>query len=485
MDNRNPYHDYRDLPIIERDVERLKTEGYVLPRIDRCNKNEYVYLNPWVYCQSFGFNKAATKDDMKDWMSNWCPSMIWRGELIEYSYKQKGMVKKDGTPYPRKRGNPTYNPKDNTWKYNTLKGKMEFISTDIQSFWEYCRNCRQISTGILHNYRNVIVGDFDIPFTETTIEELEAACFKYKIPHFTYLEKHLDTEHYQIGWVLDEPIYIGNGREKYVYLETLKFVMEIFGCDNEFVGWWIKNPNCKDLTETYWFNDKVNKTELIQTIGLTYYTHFYKRGEKEDLVITISPNTTNNYIPTIYVDNQSSRNCGVFKDLTKWYWDWYRDHGTIPTHKDTLQKGYDMSIVFGNLTHKGPLPLNEVESIVRSVETFFNKNYAAKTYSKKQMFGNYVKGCEREYKILNVFLLREKGTKNGEIMDKLGIKKDCLNKYIRFIKDNYDHILYGDVNSVIPNTIKLKNTTKTRKYDKMIKDVFDLLSNIRSMKEKI
>ena len=485
MDNRNPYHDYRDLPIIERDVSIVERSEYVLPRMDRCNTNEYVYMNPWVYCKSYGFNRAATKETMKDWTSNYCPSMIWRGELLEYSYKQKGKIKKDGTPYPRKRGNPTFNPKDNTWEYNTWKGKMELISTDIQSFWEYCRNYRQISTGITHSQRNVIVGDFDIPFTETTIEELEAACVKYEIPHFTYLEKHLDTEHYQIGWVLDEPIYIGNSWGQQIYNETTRFVMEIFGCDPSFTGWWIKNPNCEDFTETYWFNDNVNRMELIQTIGISYYKHFFKRREEDEPIISLSTKTETDYKPTTYVDNQSSRNCGIFKDLTKWYWENYREHGTIPTHRDTLQRGYEMSVVFGNLTHKGQLPPKEVESIVSSVETFFKKNYAANIYSKKQMFGNYVKGCEREYKILNVFLLRKNGYKNKEIMKKLDIKKDCLNKYIRYIKDNYDLIINGDVNSIIPNTMKLKTTITTKRYDKMINNVFNLLSIIRNGEEKI
>ena len=483
MDNRNPYHDYRDLPSIERDIEIVEESGYMLPRIDGRSGNDYVYMNPWIYCHYYGFNRAATKELMKDWTSNYCPSMIWRGELLEYSYNKKGKIKKDGTPYPRKKGNPIYNPENNTWIYNSWKGKMDLISTDIQSFWEYCRNYRQVSTGILHNYRNVIVGDFDIPFTETTIKELEAACVKYEIPHFTYLEKHLDTEHYQIGWVLDEPIYVGNSRGQQIYDETIRFVKVIFGCDPMFRGWWIKNPNCKDFTKTYWFNDNVNRLELIQSIGYTYYTLFNKRKEEEEPIVSCPPETEIDYKPTIYVDNQSSRNCGVFKDLTKWYWDWYRNHGTIPTHKDTLQRGNEMSIVYGNLTHKGPLPLNEVENIVRSVETFFNKNFAANTYSKKQMLGNIVKGCEREYKILYVFLLREKGKKNKEIMGELDIKKDCLNKYIRYIKDNYDNILNGDVNSVIPNTMKLKDTIKTRRYDEMIDNVFDLYSNIRSLRE--
>ena len=226
VDNKNPYHIYNDLEQIKTDTETIEKEvinnNLTLPVIKGVGTRIWNYN--W-YCKIFGFNTCQKKEDLKYGFS--VPSLIWRGELQEATYTEPGKLRKNGTPYPRKKWNPVYCSETNKWIYYSFKGKMEYISKDIQSFWEFYNTNRQISSGLTHNDRWVIVGDFDCPFTNHTIQDLEKICLKYTIPHFTYLERHMDTNHFQIGWILNEPFYKGNYNQDYMFRDTIRSISTI------------------------------------------------------------------------------------------------------------------------------------------------------------------------------------------------------------------------------------------------------------------
>lgn len=483
MDNRNPYHNYRDLPIIDQFYDRILTDidngNLILPNTEGSGYRNWDF---YYYSRYFGFNTCETKEDLTCGYS--FPSKIWNGELTDFTYIKKGRLKKDGTPYIRKKGNPVYDPNSNTWTYNSQKGRMEYISTDIQSFWEYLNMNRQVSCGLTHNDRFVVVGDFDRPFTDTTIKELEDICSRYGIPHFTYLEEHLDTGHFQIGWILDEHFSMGYS-EKRTYNQTTKYVSEIFGSDEHFTGWNIKNPNCVFNTRTYWFNDTINKQDLIQSLKNTHKEYFNTPSVKEQIETPfVEPVVVNDYKPTTYVDDQSSRNCSLFKELHKWMRDYVREKGELPPHNETWKKGYEISVVLGRMTHKGTLPDSEILSVIRSVERYIKEIGTETGYSQRQRFGNLISGSCKERNILDVYSLWKKGYKTGKIQEELGLKRDTLNKYIRYVKDNKELIETGDFQSVIPRTMELSKMNKTDKYNRLVNDVIGKLSTIRNDVEK-
>ena len=480
MTNRNPYHNYRDLPIIDQSYTQIMTDydnhNLILPNIWGTGyKNWDIYL----YSRQFGFNTCETKEDLTCGYS--FPSKIWNGELTDYTYTRDGRLKKDGTPYIRKKGNPVYNPNSNTWTYNTQKGVMEYISTDIQSFWEYLNMNRQVSCGLTHNDRFVVVGDFDRPFTDTTIKELEDICSRYGIPHFTYLEEHLDTGHFQIGWIRDEH-FSKRYWEKRTYNQTTKYVSEIFGSDEHFTGWNIKNPNCVFKTRTYWFNDTINKQDLIQSLKNTHNEYFNTKPVKEQIEIPVG--VVNDYKPTSYVDDNTSRNCSLFKELHKWMRDYVREQGKLPSQNESWKKGYEISVSLGRLTKKGTLPDYEILSVIRSVERYIKEIGTENGYSQRQRFGNLILGSNKERNILDVYNLWKKGYKTGWIQKELGLKRDILNKYIRYVKDNHNLIENGDYQSVIPNTLELSKMSKTEIYNRLVNDVIEKLSTIRNDGEK-
>ena len=486
MTNRNPYHNYGDLPkvcfLTDKIIEDGRNNTLFLPNMKRGGfKNWDLHT----YSKKYGFNSCPTKNDLD--LGKSVPSMYWTGELIPHTHTEKVRFHKDGrTPFIRTLGCPEYDPVSQRWIYHTHKGVMEYISKDIQSFWECWNDHRQVSCGLTHKDRWVIVGDFDIQIKENTIQELEEICSRSGIPHFTYLEEHLDTGHYQIGWILDEPLPFWTERQQDFYRDIKRYVSDIFGSDNQFVGWIIKNPNCVNLTRTYWFNDVVNKQELIQSLQKTHNDLFnspsVKKETKEPL---IEPVVVNDYKPTSYVDDETSRNCSLLNELRDWMREYIKEHKELPSHNETFNKGYEISVSLGKLTHKGTLPTSEILSVVNSVEGYFKNRNIGNEYSQRQRFGNLISGCKREKNILDVYNLWKKGYKTGQIQKELGLKRDVLNKYIRFVKDNQNLIEEGDIKDVIPKTIELSKINKTPVYRKLINDVVGRLSVIRNIEKKI
>lgn len=498
MDNRNPYHNYGDLQIIDYYTIQINKEAenkeLTLPNIYRGGDKVW---SKDAYSKCFGFNLCYTKEDLNEKRVKSAPSLLWMGEVKPYTNVEEASLKKDGTPYKRKmptekqkknegRVEPEYDPITHTWKYQTTKAVMEYISKDIQSFWYYYSPNRQVSTGLTHYDRFVVVGDFDIPFTENTIQELEAICSKYSIPHFTYLEEHLDSGHYQVGWILDEPfLFKLEGRR--AYNRITRYVWDIFGSDANFKGWHIKNPNCDYLTRTYWYNDVVSKDELVATITNAHKADFktpqVKKQKEEPLDLKLP--TDSDFRPSTYVDDKSSRNCLLMKELRDWLFSYDKENGELPAYKDILNKANEISVVLGRLTHKGMLGTDEIIRTAKSVLEFVKRNRTEKGYSQRQKFGNLIKGCEKESNILDVYILWKKGYKTGKIREELGLKKDALNKYIRYVKDNYEIIKEGKLEQVIPNTIELSKINKTIKYKDLIEDVNRKLETIRNDREKI
>lgn len=483
ISNKNPYHNYDGMKDIDRDIsliyEKLDSDSLILPNYK--TGEEDVVCNWYWYGQHFGFNTCPTKEDLEEGYS--FPSLIWRGELIPFTYKKRGRLKKNGEPFKRKKGNPKW--VNGEWVYETYKGKLEPISRDIQSFWEYLNMNRQVSCGLTHNDRWVIVGDFDVQIEEDTVSKLEDICSKYNIPHFTYLEEHLDTGHYQIGWILNEPFYIGRNSQHSVYKRLTREVGVVFGSDPNFKGWIIKNPNCVFKTRTKWFNDNVDKMELIQSVGITYLENFSNNTPiEEDFVEEeLLPSNYEQQEVSVFIDNSTSRNVSLFNELRKWCRDYIKDTGKLPSYEEMFSYGHSFSVSIGNLTNKGTLPISEIRKTITSVLNHFKNRNTDNSYSKEQRFGNIYKGCKKENNILLVYLLKQQGMKNKDIQKELGFNKNTLDKYVRFIKDNEEVFREGDIKSLVPNTNELSEIIVKHKQGKYRSLVDEVYKNIKTIEE--
>lgn len=484
MENRNRFHNYDDLEKIDlisqrywRDIENGQLS---LPN----KEGEPFYLDKFtfynLYRPYYTFNVSLTKEDYDKKKILNVPSKIWDGEIKFVDTYEKVKLKKDGTPYKRRKNSPSYDEKNKRWVYKICKGNMYTPSYDIQSYWEYYKEYRQISSGLNHIERRVIVGDFDIPFTDNTIKELEDKCTKYNIPHFTYLEKHLDSKHYQIGWVLDCPFYKKNYSDNYRYPTMYRHLTEIFGSDKNCKNWNIKNPNCIHLTETYWYNDVVSKTELYNSVELTYTKYFYKRKETEDLNLTdlwsteIETSAAQTKIKK-YITNETSRNVELFNELRSWYREYLQTNGQHPSYVDLHKKGMEISSVLGKLTHKGIEETNKINSTIHSIQNYFQTKGIKGTYTTNQQYGNLRIGSRKEEKLIDVYLLYKKGYGEKKIYTDLNLKRSSVSKYLRYIRNNETLFQNKDYEKVIPMTMELYKTTKSISHKNDCKRIMNKL----------
>ena len=199
-----------------------------------------------------------------------------------------------------------------------------------------------------------------------------------------------------------------------------KYVSYIFDSDRQFKGWIIKNPNCVYMTKTYWYNDTVSCLELANSLRNAYKGNFntpiFVRNVDETISKIEMPINGNVKINS-YVDERSSRNCCLLKELREWLVSYDKENGELPEQKAINQKAYEISTVLGKLTQKGTLPKSEIDKVVKSVVKFVRENKNERCYSQKQRFGNLVRGSERELNILDVYAFMKQGYKRKVIQE--------------------------------------------------------------------
>ena len=205
---RNPFHDYKEYEEVLYKVNRIRsameTQSEIIP-YQKNISNTNVRL---VYRRGdCSFNCSKGKSDFN---GNPYPTAEYVGEFETYLKREKAKFRKDGSLIVRTSYNPTYDDSAKEWVYECYSPIFCPITDDIQILLEVYKDYRQISSGKNHRERQIIVADVDEDFTQNTINILESICTEKKIPHFTYLEHHLDSNHYQFGWILDRPFRVIN-----------------------------------------------------------------------------------------------------------------------------------------------------------------------------------------------------------------------------------------------------------------------------------
>lgn len=435
-DNRNPYHIYNTLPI-EQLADPIALNGAELPDRRKAAIRKWDGYN---YGKYFGFNYSETKDSLG---KQSFPSLVWTGELTDYTYKTDPKFKKDGTPYRKRAGNPVYDPAEKKWIHHGQKAVMAYISEDIQSFWLHLNRNRQVSSGLTHNERRVLVCDFDDdPLREGLLEELEIICQSAGLPHFTYLERHMDNDHFQIGWILDKPfIYYSNEfkSEKSLFCRCIHKLADIFDSDHAFTGWHIKNPVCVFKTDTRWFNDMVSKEKMIEALTKHKYTAVQDIPHKQ----------------TKTAVSGNSRNISLFNALREWY--------KGQPHDEALRKAYELSASVSKSLNKPMLSDAEIRRQLNSVEKYWPVRKKMTESTKRQKLGNLVSSCKKERDALRSYLeyLKHPGRKVHP-----------------YITENMSLVNQHKWSKLIPSIRELKKM-KISKYAPLVKETEYLLEQVR------
>lgn len=430
--NWNPYHNYSDLEIIKQEALPL-LDGIELPDLKRPGRTKFQPVQTFAKYHN-GFNTCKDKDELH--LGKSFPSKTWKGELRPRIQVEDARLKKDGTPYPRKTGDPEYDPITRTWKYNCVAAVLEPISKDIQSFWACLHMNRQVSTGLTHDDRWVLVGDFDDELlSPEKMMELEIICAAENIPHFTYLERHMNNDHFQVGWILDEPFLLP--KEHDLYCACIHRIAELFGSDPNFTGWNIKNPVCSsDNTDTYWYNDTINKTELVKALGQVQKSVRQRSAVSPKHVSGISQKT--------------SRELALFEELKGWYngQDW----------NETLDKAKEMAVSISQRLNKPLLPESNIMKQARSVFNWYQKNHHV---TKKQRLGALVNRVRKEERYLSEYL-------NGNLSRN-------SKAYFKSHQADLDNHRWS---SLIPATIELEKL-EYHHYDELTRSVKKKISSLK------
>lgn len=427
QDNRNPYHNYQDVSVIEEAYKTLYN-GANIPNLK--GKGDR-YMNYYQYCKSFGFNTCPTKEDLKHGMG--FPSRIWRGQIGPNNYITPAKFHKNGTPYKKTVNNAVYDPVAKVWRHTGTKAVMEWISEDIQSYWLYLHENMQVSAGLTRKERRVLVADFDNAMEEADLFELEIVCMNAGLPHFTYLERHLNNNHFQIGWILDRPfIYDG---EQSLYCACIHSLAALFGSDPNFTGWHIKNPVCSNgQTITDWYNDCVSKDEMVRILGQSVK----KKSVRQRSAVSVPQSVS------------SSRNISLFDDLRHWY--------SGQPHDETVAKAYEMAEAISRRLHKPLLTDREIMNQVKSIESWYQKHHHL---SKKQKLGNLVRSVKKEERYLTEYLSRK--------------LSQHARDYFRAYQSDLDNHKWS---SLIPATIELEKLGYHH-YDDLTRSVRKKINSIK------
>ncbi|MDD5973103.1 MAG: hypothetical protein PUC01_05260 [Spirochaetales bacterium] len=532
MDNRkditnrniNPYHNYSDV-----DAVRLKMAITYEQVNSTDEKGNFLFeptgidahtrkFNPYHYTKTYWVPICRDKYEMatyivkrgkdkgkeKTYPKNlvYIPTTYEDGELEAKPYKSKIKAKvcKNGKVRKRTKDNPTL--VNGEWVYEGINAKRKKITNDIQVLYKICEDYRQVPAGLTRNERNVVVCDFDTKFSEELWREIVDKIKDNHIPMFSYIEIHFDKKekeedenHFQIGWILDEPFnYRSNNcyeyafvdfSEKELYLKMIKGLASLLGSDKAFTGFNIKNPCCVRNTQTYWFNDVVSKRELTEAFMVLYHKDnpTLVDGEKEN---TFSDNhSTITSIPTTKPmvskkdrskDNltdkeRSSRHCYLMKFLREGLWAYRRDNGEFPPLKDVYDMAMEIEKQGLDVNHKSSTRNSAtIKYDADKILEFCEKKYVKFDNKERSEYGHLSQSCYKQIRLIEAKHMKLQGKKVKEIAKELGTSEKSIRNYL---KEDVD---IEAMNKMKESVLSFNVTQRTEKMQKYIDDITNALS---------
>lgn len=395
-----------------------------------------------------GMNICYDKEDFYKKKIMSVPTEEETNELIEYKVREKCKFSKKGLPFKRKKNNPVL--VNDHWVYTCFRPVCVSVTKDIQLVYEIFNHYRQVSTGLTHNQRQVIVCDFDEDYKEEDPEKNQKSTYDYLIdlckenhfPVFTYLEKHLDTNHYQIGWILDEPILLNkyysvfngldyddiSGRELY---KTVLTVMKYkFHSDENFTGWFIKNPNycnpVSNLTETFWNNDTVSFEEFINSV-------FDIHLEDKDTVTVCETSVFTNERPVNDLLQLDSRHMYMLKNLREYVFKFRRENKSFPTLNETVHAASEIENQSLLVTRKKERrPDCEILKDVKSILSWCQTKYKELDYSpERRQFSHTVMSGYKQMNVIKSHLYHKQKMSLEEISNQLKTTTRSVRYYLK------------------------------------------------------
>lgn len=455
IDNRNPYHDYSQLEIVRQKIEEVDKD---IHRPDRAVTGIYkhkTYFNPYIYLRDHGTNICRSKEEYIEKKVLYVPTEEETAELIEFTQEEDCKYSKKNKIIKRKKFNPILDEDRKKWIYTCFKPVYRPITKDIQLLFEIFNNYRQVSTGLTHNQRQVIVCDFDEDYREEIREEnrviqqssydyLVDFCKKNSFPVFTYLERHLDSNHYQIGWILDRPIVLNKYYRIYsvfdneemsgqnLYRIILRNMKDCFLSCNGFNGWHIKNPNYNNpdrpLTQTIWNNDSVSFVEFINA-ALNVDSSEHIEVSDENNVVSLNKEKKS----PLEEFFTGSRHMYMLKHLREYIFKFRRENLKFPTEQETIIKAHEIETESLSETNKKRKRFDsEIKIDALSILNWCKSKYKEVEYSSdRRSFALTVCSAYKQINVIKSHLYKKQNMTPKEISVKLHTSERSVRTYLK------------------------------------------------------
>lgn len=323
---------------------------------------------------------------------------------------------------------------------------------DVDDLYKKYSNLRQVTTTHLcHDFRQSIVVDCDLPFNiDNTNKTILKRCEQYNLPYPNYVERHRDSNHYQIGWYLKEGINIVDDINHMKFLKVLRTMGKIFDGDMNYNGFYCKNPyNIKN--EPFWFNDKPVDDETFFTLVLGLSKQF----NIEVVNKTTSNKRRNNHYEHEFKDDTSSRNIYGMKYSTRKLWDYMREHNSEPSTFEMFLQWFKEG-EYESLNINGKSDIEEEKSIISSAKGAYQWSIKHFHYNKQNKYTDE----SREYSLINRRTNRAIKYFKIAMMLKKHMSKRSIAKALKVSMSNIMELSKQDEQEMINTLINFINQTR-------------------------
>jgi hypothetical protein len=350
-------------------------------------------------------------------------------------------------------------------------------------------HAKQVSSGLNHSRRDVLVCDIDAEINDPDI------IYRLKELHCNYIIRNPKTNHLQVGWKYDKPLleqYSGKEIHRRNILKINEYVRQQVAKrnkdvnlnkvgDDNYNGWQCKNPYCTDLQLVY-MNEESSIPNNLEALNVA--KHYSKQSPaiaeqvaETDILDVLSSSLYN--INKVTVNSNTSNNSDssdyyIYTNLRTVIWSYMRTHEhKAPTFDEMWSMAQQLNREAAVKTGKGLQPDSEVKQVVKCTgrwaishyknldtttnEGHFNRSKAAK----------YEKAVRAAQSLILWGKVKQESGSTREVAAKLNISNKTVSVMRRKTLEEVLE-LYNKC-QVLAN-IKKEYENK-QKYDKLLEEV--------------
>lgn len=307
----------------------------------------------------------------------------------------------------------------------------------IFQIWKDCSPYRQVSAGITHLFRNVIIVDIDnkdgsvtVPLIHQTIQAANLPCPNYIITHH---KDGFDT--YQLGFLMENPIKVkdaegidtvshGVNNSQY-YISLVHKMNEVLFGDLHYSGWQVKNPyfcqNHKDFS-VQWFSEEPVSSwyDIRTTLGVPLATCKLNVCASVKSLPSTNSELSRNYFLRMFIAEQ------------------VRKHQGNISEDDMISLCLSHATDFARRANKSqPQSSSEIISVTRSSFRYFMGTFhPAEGSNSSSKYSNESRSCSalkrslaRFYKCLSIYNLSSLGYSRSDICSNLSVPSSHFARY--------------------------------------------------------